>query len=116
TDVSYEDGRHPTEVRFSSAEEDAQRRDFTINGLFLDPIDDRVIDFVGGQEDLKARILRAIGEPNHRFEEDHLRLLRAVRFDSRFSLTIHPTTADAIASHAPSLTRISPERVGEELP
>ena len=71
-----------------SAEEDAKRRDFTINGLFLDPIDDRVIDYVGGQEDLKAAILRAIGEPNHRFEEDHLRLLRAVRFASRFGLAI----------------------------
>src|SRR5213595_1577127 len=106
TDVSYEDGRHPTEVRFSSAEEDAQRRDFTINGLFLDPIDDRVIDFVGGQEDLKARILRAIGEPNHRFEEDHLRLLRAVRFASRFGLTIEPETAEAIRRHAEHLKRI----------
>src|SRR5437667_7238524 len=114
-DMEYEDGRRPVGVRFTSAEEDAKRRDFTINGLFLDPIDDRVIDYVGGQEDLKAKVLRAIGEPNHRFEEDHLRLLRAVRFASRFSLTIQPATAGAIASHAPSLTRISPERVGEEL-
>src|SRR5436190_8701533 len=114
-DMEYEDGRRPVGVRFTSAEEDAKRRDFTINGLFLDPIDDRVIDYVGGQDDLSAKILRAIGEPNHRFEEDHLRLLRAVRFASRFGLIIHPTTADAIASHAPSLTRISPERVGEGL-
>jgi poly(A) polymerase len=114
-DMNYEDGRHPVGVRFTSAEEDARRRDFTINGLFLDPLDDRVIDYVGGQDDLSARILRAIGEPNHRFEEDHLRLLRALRFASRFNLAIDPTTADAITSHAPSLTRISPERVGEEL-
>lgn len=114
-DMEYADGRHPVGVRFTSAEEDAKRRDFTINGLFLDPIDDRVIDFVGGQEDLRAKILRAIGEPNHRFEEDHLRLLRAVRFASRFALTIENKTSAAIASHAEHLSRISPERVGEEL-
>jgi poly(A) polymerase len=114
-DMKYEDGRHPVGVRFTSAEEDAKRRDFTINGLFLDPIDNRVIDFVGGQEDLKAKVLRAIGEPNHRFEEDHLRLLRAVRFASRFDLSIEKKTSAAIASHAEHLTRISPERVGEEL-
>src|SRR5687768_567649 len=81
SDGRYDDGRRPTGVRFTTAEEDARRRDFTINGLFLDPLDgDKVIDFVGGQEDLKAGRLRAIGDPDARFAEDHLRLLRAVRF------------------------------------
>jgi poly(A) polymerase len=115
TDVSYEDGRRPTAVKFTTAEEDAKRRDFTINGLFLDPIENKVIDYVGGQEDLKRKVLRAIGEPNHRFEEDHLRLLRAVRFASRFGLTIEPATAAAIRAHAPQLKWISPERIAEEL-
>lgn len=114
-DIDYEDGRHPREVKFTDAQDDAQRRDFTINGLFLDPIENHVIDFVGGQADLKARILRAIGEPNHRFEEDHLRLLRAVRFAARFDLTIEEKTAAAILNHAEQLKRISPERVAEEL-
>jgi poly(A) polymerase len=111
----YEDGRRPREVRFTTAEEDAQRRDFTINGLFFDPIENRVIDFVGGQADLKAKILRAIGEPNHRFEEDHLRLLRAVRFAARFDLVIEEKTAAAISKHAEQLKRISPERIADEL-
>lgn len=114
-DLAYEDGRRPKGVRFTSAAQDALRRDFTINGLFLDPVDDRVIDHVGGQSDLQSKVLRAIGDPEHRFEEDHLRLLRAVRFAARFELTIEPTTAAAIRRHAPHLTRISPERVGEEL-
>lgn len=114
-DGSYADGRRPTEVRFTTAEEDAKRRDFTINGLFLDPVEDRVIDYVGGQHDLKAKVLRAIGEPDHRFEEDHLRLLRAVRFAARFGFTIDSATSDAIARHADRLKRISPERVADEL-
>jgi tRNA nucleotidyltransferase/poly(A) polymerase len=116
TDVAYKDGRHPTEVRFSTPEEDAQRRDFTINGLFLDPLDlDRVIDFVGGREDLNNKLLRAIGDANLRFEEDHLRMLRAVRFAARFELTIEQDTANAIVRHAEQLKRISPERIAEEL-
>jgi poly(A) polymerase len=103
-------------VVFTTAEEDAKRRDFTINGLFMDPLDgDKVIDYVGGQEDLKNRIVRAIGEPNHRFEEDHLRLLRAVRFSARFGFKLDEETARAMEGHAGELTRISPERVGEEL-
>jgi len=114
-DVSYEDGRRPTAVRFTTAEEDARRRDFTINGLFLDPLENRVIDYVGGQEDIKSRVIRAIGEPSHRFDEDHLRLLRAVRFASRFDFEIEPNTAAAIERHAPKLARISPERIAEEL-
>src|SRR5688572_2808762 len=112
----YLDGRRPSEVRFTTAEEDAKRRDFTINGLFLDPLDgNRVIDFVGGQADLKAKLLRAIGNPDERFEEDHLRLLRAVRFAARFGLTIEPETAEAVRKHAPQLKRISPERIADEL-
>jgi poly(A) polymerase len=115
SDGAYLDGRRPSEVRFTTAEEDAKRRDFTINGLFLDPIDNRVIDYVGGQEDLKSRVLRAIGDPNHRFEEDHLRMLRAVRFAARFGLRIEPETSDAIRAHAQQLKAISPERIAEEL-
>src|SRR5207248_1928252 len=89
--------------------------DFTINGLFLDPIEDRVIDFVGGRKDLSERVIRAIGKPEDRFEEDHLRMLRAVRFAARFGFAIEPITAQAIAHHAPQLIRISPERIAEEL-
>lgn len=115
TDGDYSDGRRPDSVRFTTAEEDAQRRDFTINGLFLDPVENRVIDYVGGQADLAAKILRAIGDPVQRFREDHLRLLRAVRFAARFAFVIEPVTADAIRAEAPSLKRISPERIADEL-
>lgn len=115
TDGHYADGRRPEAVRFATAEEDAQRRDFTINGLFLDPLTDEVIDHVGGRADLGARRLRAIGAADERFAEDHLRLLRAVRFAARFSLEIEPTTDAAIRRHAPQLKRISPERIAEEL-
>ena len=115
TDGKYLDGRRPEAVTFTTAEEDAKRRDFTINGLFLDPIENKVIDYVGGQEDLRKEILRAIGDPERRFEEDHLRLLRAVRFAARFYLGIEPATAAAIAKHAPQLIRISPERIADEL-
>jgi poly(A) polymerase len=102
-------------VRFATAEEDAQRRDFTINGLFFDPAKNEVIDYVGGQSDLIARRLRAIGEPAKRFDEDHLRLLRGVRFAARFNLQIEPATAAAIRRAAPHLKGISPERIAEEL-
>jgi poly(A) polymerase len=114
-DGAYEDGRRPSSVRFTSAEEDARRRDFTINGLFLDPLEDRVIDYVGGREDLAARVIRAIGVPAERFAEDHLRLLRAVRFAARFGFEIEPATAAAIASLANRVKGISPERIGDEL-
>lgn len=114
-DGRYLDGRHPQSIRFASAEQDAQRRDFTINGLFLDPLSNRVIDYVNGQRDLGDHVLRAIGRPEERFEEDHLRLLRAVRFASRFNLTVEPHTARALSRHAPQLIRISPERIAEEL-
>jgi poly(A) polymerase len=114
-DSEYQDGRRPMGVRFTSAEEDAKRRDFTINGLFLDPIEDRVIDYVGGQEDLRAKIVRAIGDPEARFREDHLRLLRAIRFAARLGFEIDAKTGDAIRHHAAHLVRISPERIAEEL-
>jgi poly(A) polymerase len=102
-------------VVFTTAEEDAKRRDFTINGMFYDPIEERVIDYVGGQEDLRNKILRAIGNPDERFEEDHLRMLRAVRFAARFELKMEPATGEAIKRHAEHLKRISPERIAEEL-
>ncbi len=113
---AYLDGRRPSNVHFTTAQQDAQRRDFTINGLFLDPLDnDRVIDYVGGLEDLRANRLRAIGNPAERFREDHLRLLRAIRFAARFDLEIDSATADAIHADAPLLKQISPERVADEL-
>ncbi|MGE5610237.1 MAG: CCA tRNA nucleotidyltransferase, partial [Bacillota bacterium] len=116
SDEQYVDGRRPSGVRFTTAEEDAQRRDFTINGLFMDPLEkDRVIDYVGGLEDLKIKRLRAIGDPAKRFAEDHLRLLRAVRFAARFGLEIEGSTAAAILRDAPLLKRISPERIADEL-
>ncbi|HRK30021.1 MAG TPA: CCA tRNA nucleotidyltransferase [Tepidisphaeraceae bacterium] len=114
-DGHYSDGRRPDRVTFTTAEADAQRRDFTINGLFLDPIENRVIDYVGGQADLRANLLRAIGDPQHRFAEDYLRILRAVRFAARFEMTIEPTTRDAIVRYAPRLIEISPERIADEL-
>jgi poly(A) polymerase len=115
SDGNYSDGRRPDAVRFTDAREDALRRDFTINGLFQDPLTGQVIDYVGGQDDLAARRLRAIGQADHRFAEDHLRLLRAVRFAARFGLTIEPATAAAMTAHARELRHISPERVAEEL-
>lgn len=114
-DLDYEDGRRPTGVTFTTAERDAQRRDFTINGLFYDPVEQRVIDYVDGQRDLQAGVIRAIGEPEERFAEDHLRMLRAVRFAERLGFAIEPATANAIRNHAGHLPRISPERIREEL-
>ena len=115
TDLKYVDGRRPEGVVFTTAEEDAKRRDFTINGMFFDPVEKEVIDYVGGQQDLKYKWLRTIGNPDERFEEDHLRLLRGIRFAARFGLEIKGKTAGAIASHREQLIRISPERIGEEL-
>ncbi len=115
TDGSYSDGRRPDRVEFSSPSEDAQRRDFTINGLFYDPIGHRVIDFVGGQEDLANRTLRAIGDPAARFAEDKLRLLRAIRFAARFDYAIEPTTWAAIQRMASEIRIVSPERIEIEM-
>src|SRR5947209_1209338 len=115
-DVGYSDGRHPDEVRFSKdPREDVQRRDFTINGLLLDPLKNKVLDFVGGQEDLKAKVIRAIGNPAVRFAEDKLRMLRAVRFAARFEYTIDPITFTSIQQLAPQIHQVSRERVREEL-
>jgi poly(A) polymerase len=114
-DVSYSDGRHPDQVIYSSPREDALRRDFTINGMFFDPVAGQLIDYVGGQEDLRAGVLRAIGDPATRFAEDKLRLLRAVRMATRFGLTIDPATASAIRELARQVTVVSAERIADEL-
>ncbi|HUN79906.1 MAG TPA: CCA tRNA nucleotidyltransferase [Phycisphaerae bacterium] len=114
-DGEYADGRHPMAVQFTNDREDAIRRDFTINGLFYDPITEQVIDYVGGKADIEAGLIRAIGEPARRFEEDHLRLLRAIRFASRLGFQIEPITWKAIVEHAPQIRSISAERIREEL-
>jgi len=114
-DVDYSDGRHPDGVVFSSPAEDAARRDFTINGLFYDPLDNRVLDFVGGQEDLARRLIRAIGDPYQRFREDKLRLLRAVRFAAAFEFELEPGTREAIHAMAGEILVVSPERIAMEM-
>jgi poly(A) polymerase len=114
-DVSYSDGRHPDAVVFSSAREDALRRDFTINGMFYDPLGDRLIDYVGGQDDLRAGVLRAIGEPRQRFDEDKLRMARAVRMATRFGLVLDPATEAAIKEMARDITVVTAERIADEL-
>jgi poly(A) polymerase len=124
SDVAYEDGRHPTEVRFSaSAQEDVLRRDFTINGMMFDPLlhaqtcnlTSAVLDYVGGQQDLRDGIIRAIGDPRRRFEEDKLRMLRAIRFAARFEYIIDPATERALRRFAPGIVQVSRERVRDEL-
>lgn len=115
TDAAYTDGRHPAGVTFSSPEEDAQRRDFTINGLFLDPLSGEVHDYVGGREDLKAGVVRAIGVPAMRFGEDHLRMLRAVRFAAGFGFALENETRAAIEKMTHLVTTVSPERIAAEL-
>jgi poly(A) polymerase len=116
SDIGYSDGRHPDEVRFSKdPREDVQRRDFTINGMLLDPITNDVLDFVGGRTDLKNGIVRAIGDPERRFAEDKLRMLRAVRFAARFEYTIDAATFAAIQKLAAQIHQVSRERVREEL-
>ena len=114
-DVSYSDGRRPDSVRFVTAREDASRRDFTINGMFYDPLADRVVDYVGGRQDLAARVVRAIGDALQRFDEDYLRMLRAVRFAARFGFAIEPNTEQALRRLAARITQISGERIREEL-
>lgn len=115
SDAAYSDGRHPDAVVFGSPREDAVRRDFTINGMFFDPLDGNLIDYVGGEQDLKARALRAIGDARQRFREDKLRLLRAVRFATRFDLAIDPATEGALKEMAGQITVVSAERIAEEL-
>lgn len=114
-DIGSADGRHPESVNFAEAAQDAHRRDFTINGLFYDPARADVLDYVEGCSDLERRIIRAIGDPVARFEEDHLRMLRAIRFAVTLDFTIEPGTFAAIRSLAPKIQRISAERIREEL-
>ena len=115
TETGYADGRHPSVVKFSSAEEDASRRDFTINGMFYDPLKDKIIDYVDGKADLKKRLIRTIGKPNERFGEDYLRMLRAVRFSTQLGFEIQPATWSAIRKNAKKITKISGERIAIEL-
>jgi poly(A) polymerase len=116
SDGAYSDGRHPDQVQFSAeARLDVQRRDFTINGLLLDPVQGEVLDYVGGRKDMEAGIIRAIGEPRLRFAEDKLRLLRAVRFAARFGYTIEPKTFAAIRELAPQIHQVSQERIRDEI-
>jgi len=116
SDVSYSDGRHPDAVRFSKdPREDVQRRDFTINGLLMDPVSGEVLDYVGGRKDLEAHVIRTIGDPRQRFTEDKLRMLRAVRFSARFGYELDPATRTRIPEMADQIAQVSHERVREEL-
>ncbi len=114
-DLAYKDGRHPERVVYTDAEQDARRRDFTINGMFYDPFEDTLVDYVGGEVDLRRKIIRCIGQPQLRFAEDHLRMLRAVRFACTFGFTLEDSTAKAISDQARKIKRISAERIAEEL-
>ena len=114
-EADYQDGRRPEKIVFANAEADALRRDFTVNGLFYDPLTKKTHDWVGGEADLRAKIIRTIGAPEERFGEDHLRLLRAVRFAAQLDFTIEPQTFAAIQKLAPKIKLISAERVREEL-
>ena len=116
SDIGYSDGRHPDRVSFSkTAEEDVQRRDFTINGLLMRHDTGEVLDYVGGQADLRAKVIRAIGDPDRRFTEDKLRMLRAVRFAARFGFEIESDTLRAIRRHVEEIRQVSPERLRDEL-
>ena len=116
SDGRYADGRHPSEIRYAKTpQEDVRRRDFTINGLLYDPIEDRVLDYVNGQADIHGRRIRTIGDPFERFEEDHLRMLRAVRFGARFGFTLDPAAVEAIRQLAPQIQDTSAERVRDEI-
>ena len=114
-EADYADGRRPAKVVFASAEADAQRRDFTVNGLFYDPVEEKLHDWVGGEKDLRAKIIRTIGPPEERFAEDHLRLLRAVRFAAQLNFEIEPQTFAAVKRLAPKIKLISAERIRDEL-
>src|SRR5712671_3926499 len=114
-EADYQDGRRPEKIVFASAEADASRRDFTVNGLFYDPLTKKIHDWVGGEKDLRAKIIRTIGAPEERFGEDHLRMLRAVRFAAQLNFEIEPQTFTAIQTLAPKIKIISAERVRDEL-
>lgn len=115
SDGAYADGRHPASVSFTTAEGDALRRDFTVNGLFYDPVDKRVLDFVGGEADLTAGVIRCIGKPAERFQEDRLRLLRGVRFAASLGFKIDPETWKALRERAGGILAVSSERIRDEL-
>lgn len=115
SDSGYSDGRRPDAVTFTSAKEDALRRDFTINALFYDPTTDKVIDYVNGQKDLEEKLVRFIGDPEKRIQEDHLRILRAVRFKNCYDMQYHPETYQAIKKHVHLIENISKERIANEL-
>jgi hypothetical protein len=114
TESDYEDGRHPSKVRFTTAAEDAARRDFTINAMFYDPIAKKVIDYYKGQADLKNKIIRTVGDPVERFSEDYLRMLRAVRFSTQLGFSIEPRTQKAVCNQAENITKISGERIAAQ--
>lgn len=114
-DAEYDDGRRPTSVEFTDAEEDARRRDFTMNALFFDPVENRVIDYVGGQEDIARRIVRAVGDATKRFDEDKLRMMRAVRMTAVFGFELEAATRAALRAAAAQVTVVSPERIAQEL-
>ena len=115
TESGYTDGRHPANVKFATAAEDASRRDFTINGMFYDPLKKKVIDYVNGRADLKKQLIRTIGRPAERFGEDYLRMLRAVRFSTQLGFRIEPKTFSAIKKNAKNIHSISGERIAMEL-
>jgi poly(A) polymerase len=115
TEKGYCDGRHPVQVAFSSAAEDAARRDFTVNGMFYDPVKRRLYDYVGGQKDLEKRLLRTIGVPDERFSEDYLRLLRAIRFSTVLGFAIEPATYEAVYKNSHKISKVSGERIAIEL-
>jgi tRNA nucleotidyltransferase/poly(A) polymerase len=115
TESGYADGRYPSAIQYAGAKEDARRRDFTINGMFYDPLARRVMDFVGGQKDLQARLVRTIGSPAARFSEDYLRMLRAIRFAAQLGFAVEARTWAAIRQHASRITGISAERIALEL-
>jgi tRNA nucleotidyltransferase/poly(A) polymerase len=114
-EAGYSDGRRPDKVSFTSAKEDSLRRDFTINGMFYDPLKKEVIDYVGGREDLKRKIIRTIGKPQERFSEDYLRMLRAVRFAAQLDFKIEKNTLNAVEKYSGNITKISGERIAMEL-
>ncbi len=114
-EADYQDGRRPEKIVFANAEADASRRDFTVNGLFYDPLTEKIHDWVGGEKDLRAKIIRTIGKPEERFGEDHLRLLRAVRFAAQLDFAIEPKTFAAVKKLAPKIKLISAERIRDEL-
>ncbi|PIR55447.1 phosphohydrolase [Candidatus Peregrinibacteria bacterium CG10_big_fil_rev_8_21_14_0_10_36_19] len=115
SDSGYSDGRRPDAIEFTNAEEDAKRRDFTINAIFYDPLTEEIFDYVGGQKDMQDKLIRFIGEPEKRILEDHLRILRAVRFKNAYGMQYHPDTYQAIKKYVHLVEKVSPERIRDEL-